>query len=293
LPFLHSPVHQYSDAPALSNAGEAVHLSAVAEKAEPSAATGDNNISSDDAGWDDAAFATTSRSAPAAASVASLSLQDTNSSATGNIKSSYIDPDNIAEKLRVEETKAALAAAREGMEREAQKLKEEKEQKEQQAAEKAASGAATAPRFGAAAGGKWVPPHMRGSTGVSLKNRMSGGKIDVADEELFPDLAAADKIIEQQQEKKKGPKPITATTGATWASKMAAKKKERESAAVAAKPKEEAVVAPQEKPKEEEKPAPTTPEPAPVAAPEAAKPVVKKTLTKKKKKDLSTFKPGA
>ena len=202
-----------------------------------------------------------------------------------------VDPDNIAEKLRVEETKAQLAAARIGMEREAQKLKEEREQKEKKKEE------ANKSRFGAAAagmggsGGKWVPSRLRSGTaggGALPRMRMGAaaggfGKVDTADEELFPDLAAADKILEKKEQANqphfKPPKKTPVGGGASWATKMAKK-------APAAK-------APVEKePEAKPEPAPV-PSPAPAPAPVAAAPKIVKKATKKKKKDLSTFKPSS
>eukprot|EP00985_Skeletonema_marinoi_P029081 scaffold26664_cov66-Skeletonema_marinoi.AAC.1 len=63
------------------------------------------------------------------------------------------EEDDVAERLRVEETKAQLARAKEGMAKEAERLAAEKAQKEAKAAERAAGGPAT--------GGRWVPAHMR------------------------------------------------------------------------------------------------------------------------------------
>ena len=254
--------------------------------------------------WDDAALAadtiTAASTRSATSALGSLSIADSSFGALHH--NHYIDPDNIAEKLRVEETKAALAAAREGMEREAQKLAQEKEQKRLEAA-----GQATAGTPGAGMGGKWVPSHMRGSMGGgSLRARMMGGsqKLDVADEELFPDLASADKMLAEKDaaEKKRASmatnKPITALSGATWASKMAAKKSEREAAATtgaAAKKVEAPSTAADPVPPEPVKEAaPVEPEKEAAAPPDldASKPVVPKKLVKRVKKDLSTFKAG-
>jgi hypothetical protein len=192
---------------------------------------------------------------------------------------------DIAEKLRVEETKAKLKAAKEGMEKEAQRLKQEKEKKES-GKQEASSGN---PRFGAAAvglaGGKsWVPPHMRSGGGM-MAARMGMGpigtstKVDTQDENLFPDLKAADAIMEQkkaQQPAFKAPKKTPVGGGATWGSRP---KK------VAEAPK-----------KKEEPPKPAEPEPEPEAQPEEPKPVASAAAPikpkKKKKKDLSTFKPS-
>ena len=80
---------------------------------------------------------------------------------------------NIAEKLRVEDIKAQLAAAREGMEKEAQRIKDERDKKEKEKQDAANN----KPRFGAAAagmagGGKWVPRHMRPGAAGMMPGRM-------------------------------------------------------------------------------------------------------------------------
>jgi len=186
---------------------------------------------------------------------------------------------DIAEKLRVEETKAQLAAAREGMEKEAQRLKEKKEQEKQDAA-------TTKPRFGAAAAGmsgtgKWLPPHMR--TGAAAPSRMGWGaggpsqKVDTEDQNLFPDLAAADKILEKQkaQPAYKVPKKTPVGGGATWANEKKVKQE------TTPKVKEEIAAPP---------PSAAEPEPAPTPVEPVA--AVKQPIKpkKKKKKDISTFK---
>lgn len=227
--------------------------------------------------------------------------------------------DNIAEKLRLEETKAQLAAAREGMEREAQKLKEEKERKAQAAASKASASGGGGIGGGLSAGGsRWLPPHLRagGAGTMSAPAGTSrfgaaaamGGKIDVQSEELFPDLASADKILEQQKEKEQHsafriPKKTPVGGGATWASKP------RLPAAAAAPAPSKREPAPQSAPSEpaqRDSPARNPdPEPQPdvseieppvvtaastdVAAPKSPPKIAPK---KKNKKDLSTFKPG-
>lgn len=266
--------------------------------------------------WDDVALAaatfTTSAASTRNATSALGSLSMADSSSYGGAlhhNNPYFDPDNIAEKLRVEETKAALAAAREGMEREAQKLAEEKERKRQEALGQAAAAGAT-PGGAGLGGGRWVPSHMRGSAGGgSLRARMMGGgsqNLDVADEELFPDLASADKMLADKEaaEKKRAAmavsKPITAMSGATWASRMAAKKTERDAAVTTgavAKKVEVPAAAAEPVPPEPDKEA--APEVAPVepekdAAPDTdtSQPAVAKKVVKKKKKDLSTFKTG-
>lgn len=225
------------------------------------------------------------------------------------------DPDNIAEKLRVEETKAQLAAAREGMEREAAKLKEEKDKKDQkkQELEKSRFGTAAASMSGT--GGKWVAPHLRNSAASSItRPRIAPSgfqKLDVADEELFPDLASADKILEKKERDKgpviKAPKKTPVGAGASWASKPIIPKEKVETEAPTSIITEEKVESEVSEPASE--PVASQPEPAPesdaqvesdqstTVAPDSeavnTQPVVKKTVVKKKKKDLSTFKPGA
>lgn len=213
------------------------------------------------------------------------------------------EQDDIAERLRVEETKAQLAAAKAGMEKEAQRLKEEKEFK---TVKKAAN---TAPRpsglgglgGGAGGNGKWVPVHMRNSAasrpamggssmgGSSRFGNVSGvsttgyqRKVDTNDDMLFPDLgavAAADKAAEEVEEQKR--KEALRVSAAARKQRNAAKK-----------------AAEAEKEAEEETPVEPTPAPAPVPAPApapaptpAAAPAPIKKKSKKKKKDLSTFKP--
>jgi hypothetical protein len=213
------------------------------------------------------------------------------------------DQGYIKEKMRVEETKAQLASAREGMERQAAKLKDDKEKKDEKKQANQAAIPAN-PRFGAAAasmgaggtGAKWLPPHLRaGGSGVSMpRARMPGSafvggfqKVDTNDEQLFPDLATADAIIEKQERDSrpvsKGPKKTPVGGGATWATKMkkpAARAPKSEPAGAAASTTGE---------KGAEEPAKTE-----TAAPASAAPVAKAPKrVVKKKKDLSTFKPGA
>jgi hypothetical protein len=234
------------------------------------------------------------------------------------------DPDNIAEKLRVEETKAQLAAAREGMEREAAKLKEERERKDQAKIE--AEKARTATSIGGSSR-RWVAPHLRANAASSITRPRMGGsvqKLDVQDEELFPDLASADKILEKK-EREKGPvmkaaKKTPVGGGATWASKPVTTASQDK--VVSNAPVELAVTAEATLASSEPAPVPveTTMTPSSTMAPSepipeiatveevtttqdiapagetgtnTQQPIVKKTVTKKKKKDLSTFKPGA
>mmetsp|Transcript_27953 Transcript_27953/g.37313 ORF Transcript_27953/g.37313 Transcript_27953/m.37313 type:complete len:381 (+) Transcript_27953:54-1196(+) len=127
--------------------------------------------------WDDEALAAKlSRTTPVVTATAVKKGKVAELMNMQELESKRREEDDIAERMRVEETKAALAAAKEGMEREAQRLRLENEAK-QKAQQDAAIGK---PRFGAAAaavgdssssasgttiGGKWVPPHMRSTGG--------------------------------------------------------------------------------------------------------------------------------
>jgi hypothetical protein len=288
-------VSSFSDAPAVSTGQEnAVSNLSLQSNQNDTAAGGaeaDNQGASGEQ-WDDEALAATLNRKAAA-------------HATGNVLDmKALDPrkgsehDNIAEKLRVEENKAKLAAAREGMEREAQRIKEEKDKKSE-----AASGGA--PRFGAAAantaastGGRWVPPHMRAGALPKIRMGAAGGmpqKVDTQNEELFPDLAKAADIIEQQQKQQQPvykAKKTPVGGGATWASKPkinkpdpATKKAQKPTPEPAATP------APTAAATEKEKPAASSTGPDEATAPSAAaKTATKPLVKKKKKKDLSTFK---
>jgi hypothetical protein len=226
--------------------------------------------------------------------------------------------DDIAERMRLEETKAALAAAREGMEREGQRLKEEQEKKKDPqpttsgrfAGASSSGGVAETSSMGTSGasggGSKWVPPHLRSGGSSSLsKIRMSGGgggsqKLDTQDESLFPDLKEADKILQQEKKQDaaiyKVPKKTAVGGGATWGSRPVIKKTDPPP------PEKEKKVEPPSAP------APVVAPPlAPVVAPALAPVLVAAPTTstdqkpsvgaglkmKKKKKDLSTFKPLA
>lgn len=275
-----------SDAPAVSTGQEnaMANLSVEHSVSQNGAPESDRQASSGEQ-WDDEALAATfnrKASAHATGNVVDMKALDTNRS----------ENDNIAKKLHIEENKAKLAAAKQGMEREAQRIKEEQEKKKE-------TSAAASSRFGAAAntaaasGGKWVPPHMR--AGALPKIRMTaaaggGGpqKVDTQNEELFPDLSKADEIIEQQQKQQQPvfkAKKTPVGGGATWASKSKVNKPELPKEET--KPEEPFVsaAAATEATTEKETPAPPATETA-TAAKAAAKPLVKK----KKKKDLSTFK---
>jgi hypothetical protein len=271
-------IYHFSDAPALSRDSDGQ----VVAPAVPNVTDTDApDVNDEGDQWDDEALAATLTRKGAVTASNTKELMD--------MKASRSEQGDIAEKLRVEETKAKLKAAKEGMEKEAQRLKEAKDKKETGKQEVSSGN----PRFGAAAvglaGGKsWVPPHMRSGGGMmaarlGMGPMISSTKVDTQDENLFPDLKTADTIMEQkkaQQPAFKAPKKTPVGGGATWGSR----------------PKKIAVA-----PKQVEPPKPVEPEPEPEAQPEEPKPVASAAAPaaapikpkKKKKKDLSTFKPSA
>ncbi|CAJ1942590.1 unnamed protein product [Cylindrotheca closterium] len=273
------------DAPALSTVNDPAAITDLPNAAETVVA--ETNESNEH--WDEEKLAAKTTKKAAVATAPTAELLDMKAL---DMKGS--EQDGIAEKMRIEQTKAQLAAAKEGMEREAQKLKEEREKKEEDGATR------NKPRFGAAAAGlassgsKWIPRHMRMEPGAMPRGLggMMGAqnrKLDTQDEQLFPDLKAADAILEQKKEEERpaysAPKKTPVGGGATWGSKPKLKK--------AAEPKPEPAKAEPEPAKEE--PASTEeakPDPAAAAAALAAKAPIK-PKKKKKKKDLSTFKAAA
>ena len=214
------------------------------------------------------------------------------------------EEDDIAERMRVEETKAQLAAAREGMEKKENDAKEAKLDLN----EKVSSAPAGGSRFGAAAaniadgdgttGGKWIPRHMRnappssrsglgGSMGMGSRSMGMGGsastsgfqrKVDTNDENLFPDLATADKLIAEEEEHKQM---------AARRAKAAAKPKPTPAKPVPPVEEKPAAVIEEKKEPPKETPAPSLAPAATTSTSSAAAGLKKK---KKKKKDLSTFK---
>ncbi|KAL3928082.1 MAG: hypothetical protein SGARI_005142 [Bacillariaceae sp.] len=160
-------------------------------------------------------------------------------------------------------------------------------------------------------GGKWVSSRARAG-GMGMSDRFGGSgfgsqKLDTEDENLFPDLASADKIMEQKKSEQpafSAPKKTPVGGGASWGAggrpKLNLKSKKQtakeEAAAAAEEPKEESKPAAAEAPKQEAAaPVETKEEAAPAPAPAAATstaaapapaPIKPK---KKKKKDLSTF----
>jgi hypothetical protein len=302
--FYHHLYSVLSDAPAISfgQGGEQAGLSSSAAPSDDNQGrfTGDQ--------WDDEALAaaTTSRRVGGQSAGGNYSSSAAHAGSTGDavldIKqlggggasgSSKIDPDNIAEKLRVEETKAKLAAAREGMEREAARLEAERQKKEQDAAAKGPTSSVSSNTVG-----RWTAARMRNQQmggGPSRNTELSAGKIDIRDEELFPDLASADKILEEKEKSLQAsyfaPKKTPVGGGAGWGKAAVKKEVKREVA-----PPPAAAPAPAR---------PVTPEKPKAAAPAApAASAAKSTTTTattekkastavkpKKKKDLSTFNP--
>ena len=143
--------------------------------------------------------------------------------------------DDVAERLRIEETKAALARAKEGMAKEAERLAADKAEKEAQAAARsdgggASGGSALGGAIGGGGGGKWVPSFRStgsSSSGVGSNIRgpasMGGGvgigagmgfqkSVDLSSEELFPDLAVADQILAEKEKQLKAEQDRMAST---------------------------------------------------------------------------------
>jgi len=304
--------------------------------AEPALVTA--NGGDDGALWDDAAMAAkTSRKVMAVSvppGVTTKELAETKAMALKTYTSSNEQAD-IVEKLRVEETKAKLAAAREGMEREAQRIKEGKEKKEQEVTSSRFENAAAGMSASSGGGGKWVPTRMRtggGGAGISTgwgSKMSSQKKVDTEDEDLFPDLATADAIIEKQKQEQPAFKAPTKTPvggGASWgasSSSAAPATRPKLNLAPATRPKLNLKKKTQQEPSKVEEgsdtgkveetptvssaaeavkseavsPVPTNEEPtlaaagpSPVVVAAAIAPAPIKPKKKKKKKDISTFK---
>lgn len=289
-----------SDAPALSTQESKAPAGAAAEANAPASAThvgGQQQASSSSSSpdWDDAAHHHNSNKSAAPKIAMEQTTLEMKTTIAGGAS------DNIAQRMRIEETKAQLAAARQGMEREAQKLAQEKARQQALAAEKAVA---------VAASGRWVAPHMRASSSSSAlrlqqPSRLPGAnKLDTASEELFPDLAAAGKILQEKEKSQttvRVPKKTPVGGGATWASKP---KITKTTTATAPTPEPAASTPKKEKEQEQETPPPplssapaavveTPAPPVPVTPlPTVPPKITRKTGTKKKKRDLSTFKPG-
>lgn len=222
------------------------------------------------------------------------------------------EQDDVAERMRVEETRAALEAARIGMEKEAQRLKDEEEKKKQ-------TSAAPVSSDGGDKSGKWVPVHLRGNPSAALGNsRMMMSKArgkssipDTGDEMDFPDLGSANAAIEAQKKaekerKEKERQRATAKSSGikNWGVSRPSiggappvrKKLEIKSATKQSSPPAPPKVEPPT-PTPTSEPVPPKVEKDPVSTPAASAsapapaPALKKK--KKKKKDLSTFKASA
>ena len=167
----------------------------------PNSAAGALGEEKDDEGWVDQTTQTVSNTVITTRGTVS-ELLDMNA-----LEERRREQDDVVERMRVEETKAALAAAREGMEKEAQRLKDKQEKKNM----KEASVNSNNDSASASNGGKWVPVHKR--TGVSpalgnsrLMMNKARGKSSLPDTEDamdFPDLAAANAAIEAQKKQEK------------------------------------------------------------------------------------------
>jgi hypothetical protein len=314
---LHSPadIHPHRDAPAMSNEPMQVmdvdHHSTTAESSTTAAweAAGGGGE-----GWDDEALAASLvKSAPRASGHATTELLDMNS-----LSLKRREEDDVAERMRVEDTRAQLAAAKAGMEREAARL-----------AAAAASDAKPKSAGPAGMNKSWVAPHLR-SGGTTTSTRTGfGTRLDTQSEELFPDLHMAEAILEKQQQQQQITKALAANSkvtaggvgaGATWGGarptlqlKKVPKKppmeaRPKEDDALAAAVREErgnptpavpaATISEDVPPLVEETPTALT-EPAVLETgtpPGTAEPPAvpkKKPVLKKKKKDLSTFKPSS
>lgn len=324
---------QHVDAPALLSNNSNAEVSETATARPLSIRNQDKAINDPNSEWDDAVVISIGDNPASSllppnsidAAVVSTSTAElgvlsstTNSASGGGIgnigtlsTSEYYDDSTIAEKLRVEETRAQLAAARIGMERQAAAAAEAKAQKEQQEKLKSQNLVANT-------GGRWVPSHIRNQTTTTTTTNRFGGaatqKLDVASTELFPDLhTAVDKMEkekqQQQQKKMKAPtikkasvsttKTGTASTtegdgigkipteapvaaGTLDTASTAAIETSNSSTDVPATT-SDAVVAPTSNTNDDEGTTTTTS----AATPTIAK---KTTTIKKKKKDLSTFK---
>jgi len=246
------------DAPALSSietgVGDSSNLVSGVGGGDASSASGTGGVDSSKGNeqWDDEAY-TSSRTKK----VTAAPMTSSSTGTTELLDMKALDPkrnnqNNIKEKLRVNENKALLANARKGMEREAQRIKDEKKgivpKVKPVVASRFAGAAANVGGGGSASGGalgatggKWVPPHMRGGGGgggmgggglsrvrMGASASLMSQKLDTQDESLFPDLASAATIIEKQQQFQQpaymAPKKTPVGGGATWASKSLKKK---------------------------------------------------------------------
>lgn len=187
------------DAPAISNSSFETSVSPNLSSSGPSTSDAPKLVDEDWATPEQKAPPTTNVVHPKRGTV--TELLDMNA-----LEARRREEDDVVERLRVEETKAALTSARVGMKKEAQRLKEKEEAKKQK--ETSAKAAQT---VGSADGrsSKWLPPHQRGGASAALGNsrlmmsraRGGGGSagIDTKDDNDFPDLASANAAIEEQK----------------------------------------------------------------------------------------------
>mmetsp|Transcript_36085 Transcript_36085/g.52903 ORF Transcript_36085/g.52903 Transcript_36085/m.52903 type:complete len:337 (+) Transcript_36085:34-1044(+) len=219
------------------------------------------------------------------------------------------EQDDVAERMRIEENKSKLQAAKDGMERQAKQMeaekiaKQEKQQFSQQTSAKPSDG------------GKWIPSYKRSGPTGGLAARMSAmgmtsssvgsgaipRKVDTQDNSAFPDLASAAEISKEKEAFKPAyvlPKKKKPTGVPAWGASKTGGKPVKAKQTQKSVEKKETAPAPSAPVEVEKAPATSAPvtttvsTPAPkadstsTAAPTPA-PVVRK---KKKKKDLSTFK---
>lgn len=219
------------------------------------------------------------------------------------------EQDDIAERMRLEETKAALAAARKGMQKEGQRLKNEQQQKKKVEVAPAASSDGNL--------GKWVPVHLRSKPSAALGNsrlmmskaRGKSALPDTGDAMDFPDLASANaaleaqKRLEKERQEKERQRAAAKSSGIkSWSvsrppvtsappvrKKIEVRPPKSSTTAESAKVKTTSI---ETKAKVVEK-APTPVPAAPPAVTSAPAPAPTLKKKKKKKKDLSTFKSSA
>lgn len=130
------------------------------------------------------------------------------------------EEENLSDRMEKEATKKALAKAREGIEKEGQKLKEEEEKRKKEEEEKKAKAAAKAKAPSNTSGGKWIPPHMRANARPVAARKPSGSNtttaLNTSDEAAFPDLATAVKQPPTPEEKSSTTIQSNASKSGKW-----------------------------------------------------------------------------
>ena len=233
--------------------------------------------------------------------------------------------DDVAERLRIEETKAKLVRAKEGMAREAERLEAEREA---MVATKRSNDYGDGLQLGGGDGVsisescKWLHSNANFSTvmracnnsrgpmpidGFTQAGRFPGFQkaVDTASEELFPGLAEAEKILaEKEREAKASSSSMSSAHMVTWAPAGLASRMSEESGTASVQiplnldpppigrrlnlligPEVEKGTVGNDEPTRT-----TTPMDAATTTVKEKQPLKKDTLKKKKKKDLSTFK---